>query len=544
MALRYWVTGGTGNYNSTTNWSASSGGASGASIPTTADDAIWDVNSGSGNAIINVSSVAKSVDFTNFTGTVDFQNTLAVAGNMTLGTGMSFANTTGTATLRVTAAATLTSNGVAFPYNFSVLTGVVTITLAGDWECQNFIHDVSTGNATLNGNNFFINGNLSNLNTVRFIQGTTVFVMQGTGSISSLYTTSNQYFIVNNLTINTSGTITFATDLGPLTSGVWTYTAGTVITTGMILRLRGVFDLDGVVFENIDMPVAATITFLSDLVYTNSFTTLATSSSALSNGASIRHIGSTGGFINLIGSPGGSSRFGGTTVLSLEGSGTFNTGGASGTIGFPVVVNTSGTYTANPITALNGTTFTYTAGTIDFSGVDIRMQHNNQTTTFNGVSPLSFGQLSVGNGSSEIYVVLNDVMNVDVIDIKGNGNTIYIPNRISGTAPFICNTLIFGARAQSFELQSGLTYIVNSSMKSSTSGITYTNINISRVKSTVNASKVNITLSPGATQEISYCDFQDVDSSNGQTIWVFGSTTTITNCDNINSFTQPKSVGF
>ena len=37
MADRYWVAGGTGAYNSTTNWSATSGGASGAEGSTTVD---------------------------------------------------------------------------------------------------------------------------------------------------------------------------------------------------------------------------------------------------------------------------------------------------------------------------------------------------------------------------------------------------------------------------------------------------------------------------------------------------------------------------
>lgn len=45
MANRYWV-GGAGNWSSTTKWSTSSGGASGASVPTSADDAIFDANSG------------------------------------------------------------------------------------------------------------------------------------------------------------------------------------------------------------------------------------------------------------------------------------------------------------------------------------------------------------------------------------------------------------------------------------------------------------------------------------------------------------------
>lgn len=45
MATRYWV-GGAGNWSSTTKWSTSSGGASGASVPTSVDDVVFDANSG------------------------------------------------------------------------------------------------------------------------------------------------------------------------------------------------------------------------------------------------------------------------------------------------------------------------------------------------------------------------------------------------------------------------------------------------------------------------------------------------------------------
>lgn len=45
MPDRFWV-GGAGNWSSTAKWSATSGGASGASVPTTADVAIFDANSG------------------------------------------------------------------------------------------------------------------------------------------------------------------------------------------------------------------------------------------------------------------------------------------------------------------------------------------------------------------------------------------------------------------------------------------------------------------------------------------------------------------
>lgn len=47
MADRYWV-GGAGSWNSTSFWSTSSGGASGASVPTSADNAIFNASSGGG----------------------------------------------------------------------------------------------------------------------------------------------------------------------------------------------------------------------------------------------------------------------------------------------------------------------------------------------------------------------------------------------------------------------------------------------------------------------------------------------------------------
>lgn len=64
MATRYWVGGsGTWDSSSTTNWSASSGGASGASAPTNADTAIFDSNSGT-SATVTVDATAVSLSTT------------------------------------------------------------------------------------------------------------------------------------------------------------------------------------------------------------------------------------------------------------------------------------------------------------------------------------------------------------------------------------------------------------------------------------------------------------------------------------------------
>jgi hypothetical protein len=63
MADRYWV-GGSGSWNtsSTTNWSATSGGAGGASVPTAADNVFFNSASASGNYTVTVTAVVPCGD--------------------------------------------------------------------------------------------------------------------------------------------------------------------------------------------------------------------------------------------------------------------------------------------------------------------------------------------------------------------------------------------------------------------------------------------------------------------------------------------------
>ncbi len=61
MAARFWVGGsGTWDVSSTANWAATSGGASGASAPTTADTATFDSNSGTGTCVTAAGSTCLS----------------------------------------------------------------------------------------------------------------------------------------------------------------------------------------------------------------------------------------------------------------------------------------------------------------------------------------------------------------------------------------------------------------------------------------------------------------------------------------------------
>lgn len=61
MATRYWV-GGNGSWNTTTNWSATSGGAGGASIPISTDDVIFDANSGLTGGAVSTCDIAFTIN--------------------------------------------------------------------------------------------------------------------------------------------------------------------------------------------------------------------------------------------------------------------------------------------------------------------------------------------------------------------------------------------------------------------------------------------------------------------------------------------------
>src|SRR5687767_4143911 len=92
MANRFWV-GGTGTWNNTntTNWSATSNGAGGASIPGTGDTATFDASSGGGTVTVDSPNAANSVTVQSitcgaFTGTLDFSannNNVTLSSNST-----------------------------------------------------------------------------------------------------------------------------------------------------------------------------------------------------------------------------------------------------------------------------------------------------------------------------------------------------------------------------------------------------------------------------------------------------------------------------
>jgi hypothetical protein len=132
---RYWV-GGTGNWDDTAHWSATSGGAGGASIPLSQDDVFFNASSGGGIVNARVPRMGRNIDFTGFTGTFETAGVGATVdhycfGNLTLGAGMTMSGINNVF-LGGRGSFTLTSNGKAFTQSVLVFAPGGTYTLAGD----------------------------------------------------------------------------------------------------------------------------------------------------------------------------------------------------------------------------------------------------------------------------------------------------------------------------------------------------------------------------------------------------------------------------
>lgn len=144
MAARFWVTGGDGNWNSTTNWSATSGGASGASVPGSADTAAFNANSGSGVATLDISPEIQTLTCTGFTGTIAFgTNTISLNSTGTIFTGATTMTVTGTPQIICTnssaTARTITPTAVteANSISFRIAAGTGAFTVSSNSSLRN-----------------------------------------------------------------------------------------------------------------------------------------------------------------------------------------------------------------------------------------------------------------------------------------------------------------------------------------------------------------------------------------------------------------------
>ena len=261
MADRYWV-GGTGTWDgtSTTNWSASSGGASGASVPTAADNVFFNAGSDSGGIFtVTMATTPRVCNDITISG-LDFTMTLAGTSiGLTVSGSLSFPATnftrtyTGTTTFNATTTGkTVTTNGVAFgaAVTFDGVGGAWT--LGSAFNCSGYSLTIVRGSFNTSASNYAVtagsfSSNNSNTRTVTlngstitvdiigaaFDFGTTTNLTFSAGTSQINITPTSQGFGGGGLTwYNVSFTSTAATVLTKLINGANTFNNLTFSTIG------------------------------------------------------------------------------------------------------------------------------------------------------------------------------------------------------------------------------------------------------------------------------------------------------------------------
>jgi hypothetical protein len=236
MANRYWV-GGTGTWNtsSTTNWSASSGGASGASVPGVADSVFFDQ---AGTYTVTLTGALNCLDITVSAGTVTFSSigTVNIRGSMSLLAGTIWSATNLVNFSATTTGKTVTTNGVSLPsVNFN---GV-----GGGWTLGSALTTTSVSSGITVTNGAFDTGNfactlvvfLSNNSNTRSISlGSSTITVSQAVSPWNFGTTTGLTFNAGTSTINLTGSgPTFnGGGLTYNTVGFTNTTAGSIAITG------------------------------------------------------------------------------------------------------------------------------------------------------------------------------------------------------------------------------------------------------------------------------------------------------------------------
>lgn len=260
MASRFWV-GGTGTWDAstTTNWSATTGGAGGASVPGAADTVTFDGASGGGTVTVNTNFTVVSMTWGAFTGTIDFATnnnspTFSAnspfsgtgSGTRTFNAGSGTFTFTGTASPDFTTTTGLTWNPGTATWSFSVvsptttrtfITGGLTfanITIAGTNKGFNF---TITGAATFT--TFVVTGQ----NNIVFPSATTTTI--GTLNANGISGAPMQ-FASSSITATATVALTTVTNANWIASRLIAYTGSPTLSSA--------FDLGGNTGATINVP--------------------------------------------------------------------------------------------------------------------------------------------------------------------------------------------------------------------------------------------------------------------------------------------------
>ena len=378
MANRYWVSGGNGLWSSTTNWSASSGGASGASVPGTSDIAYLNATSGAGTVVIDGAATPQQLICTGFTGTLDSNNasnTITISSNITIPATMSYGATP--FTMRAGTVSGTINMAIKFPWDFWFI-GSVTKTISQSTGCLGSTY--FTVSPTINSGtggpfewetNGILTGNPGSASTYSF-NGNIYCRLKG-GVWDRIIKNTGSLILDGNVTIKGNTTNT-AVGVGGL---IFQYVSGTItVENDCIWSITGTNTFTNigtnVIFDKVNC--SGTTTINTDLYIANGLQDAGTSTMTFV-GPYVVHIGYGGGVSDLVMYNLGTF-ISSDTKLSIEGTGTifkrtsFNgmTYETLNPLQIGIDINTDGTVTIDPISTKNqfggGRTLKYIKGTV------------------------------------------------------------------------------------------------------------------------------------------------------------------------------------
>lgn len=410
---RYWVGGnGTWDTSSTTKWSTTSGGAGGASVPTSTNDVF--INSSSGSPIITLSGAitAKSITTTGATCTIAGTGTLTVSGNITLS-----ATTTWSATglLTIGATSTITAGSTTFACSIS---SAFSVTLGANLTLGTTRTYTFTG-GTLNLANFTLSTGLFSSNT-----GTRVFAF-GTGNITTTgsglaFQVGSTYTYTGTPTVNISNNSATATSIASeflteatvfnfnITTGTYTLSLGGAFVTLKSLNFTG---FAGTFAPGLVLRLYGSLTLVSGMTYTpgnNSISFLHTSGTATLTSAGKNFYG-----VNMNGL-GGTLQLADNLNVTSNSTSTFTL--ADGTLNLANNSITTTAFNSNSSTTRviafgtsgqinfgsNGVNFTTTTG-FSYTGTGAFSSTSTSTSTFIGGGG-SFPTLNLGGVNGQLTV--------------------------------------------------------------------------------------------------------------------------------------------
>jgi hypothetical protein len=232
MATRYWV-GGTGTWTnvSTTNWAATSGGASGASAPTTTDDVVFDNLSNTGTSAFTVtvstSAICQNLSFGSGATALDGLMTLAGTASLTVSGSLTLVSTNLSVTYSGIIVFTATTTGQTITSAGQTLGGISFTGAGGGWTLQDAFN--STGTITVTRGSFDTNNmavtcslfSSNNINVRAITLGTSTISLTGTGNVYNTISITNLTFSGASSTINlTNNTTTSRTFTVGSTNGL------------------------------------------------------------------------------------------------------------------------------------------------------------------------------------------------------------------------------------------------------------------------------------------------------------------------------------